>query len=98
MTDDQETNNAGRAARPDGAARTAACARELTEALTALGSWLAAANLEVRGTPGLVGDKLRRTIQESIAQQRRAGSAVRELHELLRDAAGGGNEPIPRAD
>jgi hypothetical protein len=96
MSRDHDTHDAGGAAHPDRDGRIAVNVRELTEALTALGSWLAAANLELRSASGPASDRLSRAIQEGLAQHRRASIAIRELHNLLR--AGRDDGPVSGAD
>jgi hypothetical protein len=96
MSRDHDTHDAGGAAHPDRDGRTAAYVRELTEALTALGSWLAAAKLELRSASGPTGDRLSRAIEEGLAQHRRASIAIRALHDLRR--AGCDDGPVSGAD
>jgi hypothetical protein len=96
MSRDNDTHDAGGAAHPDRDGRIAVNVRELTEALTALGSWLAAANLELRSASGTTGDRLSRAIEEGLTQHRRASIAIRALHDLLRADRDDG--PVSGAD
>ena len=89
MGRDDPKHDARDPAQASRADRMAACARELTEALTALGNWLATVHLETERTSGPPSHRLRRAIEESRAQQRRAGRAIRELRDLLRDTTEG---------
>lgn len=91
MGRDDDTRDDPAAADPDRTRQMVACTREITEALTALGTWLAAADLQLRRSLG-PSDGLSQSIEHAIRQQRRAGEAVRALHELLRRTAGDSDE------
>jgi hypothetical protein len=60
-----------------------ALVRELIEALTAVGNYLAAANRIVGGEPRLPQDSIGEALEKGVGQFERASEAVCRLHTLL---------------
>jgi pilus assembly protein TadC len=60
-----------------------ALVRELIEALTTVGNYLAVANRIVRGEPRSPQDSIVEALEKSVRQFERASEAVRRLHTLL---------------
>ena len=59
--------------------------RELAEAQTAVGFYLAAIKRMLEGTPGPLSERLRGPVDACIGQSERANDAVRRMQRLLLD-------------
>jgi hypothetical protein len=69
--------------------------RELTEALTAIGNYLAAADRILDGAATPVAERLRDAVDKSMAQYGRAANAARQLNRLLRAMESGDDDGPP---
>ena len=87
---------------PAGSSEVAALLHELTEALTALGNYVAAAHRRVTDTPELIREELEETLSKGLVQYERAATAVHLIATLYRrdedESAASNGQNITRND
>jgi hypothetical protein len=82
MVTDRHLSSETKASSPVASAEAGGFARELVEALTAVGNYLAVANRILAGETTPVTERVRDVLDKSMGQYERAANAARELHKL----------------
>lgn len=83
MAANDDLGNFGRKSPTNRGDEKVALLRETTEALTALGNYIAVVQREFDKHPGLTQEVLGEALQKSLGQYQRAAEALRRLHEIF---------------